>query len=139
MNNYKKLIELVQQNPELSVIPMVDGELCGDDYAWYVGSFGTARVGEYALYNDRWYDDRSDFKEAYYDYNDDALCEKFCYNPRINEYTTDAGKYTMEQYTENKKHEAELDEYLDGIAERKFKKAIIVYIGAAEMEDEDEG
>lgn len=139
MNNYKELIELVRQNPDLPVIPMVDGELCGDDYGWYIGSFGTAKVGEYALYGDRWYDDREDFKEDYYGYNDDWLCEKFQYNPRISEYTVNTGKYTKEQLAENEKHEAEMDEYLDGIAESKFKKAIIVYISAAELEGEDEG
>lgn len=138
MNNYKELLELVRQNPDLPVIPMVDGELCGDDYAWYVGSFGTARVGEYAAYGEKWYDDRDEFKEDYYGYNDDVLCAEFHYNPRINEYTVDAGKYTMEQFEKNKEAEKQMDKYLDGLAESRFKKAIIVYISAAELEDEDD-
>lgn len=44
-------------------------------------------LGEFVLYNDRFIDDREEFKEQFYDYNDDELCKKFGYEPCINEYS----------------------------------------------------
>lgn len=127
----KKLIELIQQNPDLPVVPMVDSEVCDDIYGWYMGTITTAKVGEYAHYGDRWYDDREDFKEDYCDDNDNWLYEKFNYNPRINKYTVGIW-HTKEQFIENEKHRTEMDEYLNEVAEDYFKKAILVYIVAPE-------
>lgn len=134
---HSELFSLMKSHPELPVLPMVDGETCGDDGDWYIGSFGKAQIGEYALYVDKWYDDRDSFKEDYYGYNDDWLCEQFSYDPRINEFTVKSGKYTQEQLDENNKNEKRMDEYLNQIAEKKFKKAILVYISAAELEDDE--
>ena len=37
--NRDELFRLMQENPDLPVVPMIDGEACGDDeYARYVGS-----------------------------------------------------------------------------------------------------
>lgn len=53
-NNYRtEFIKLMQRNPDLPVIPMIDGEACGDDeYARYVGSWGESYVAEYVIGED---------------------------------------------------------------------------------------
>lgn len=115
--NIKDLIKLIQENPELPVISMVEQEAVSDEYGCTAASFGKAYLEEYVIFNERYYDDRESFKEAYYDYHDEELCEKFNYKPRLpldNE--------------ENNQSATLLDEYLDSIADRYFKKAIVVYI-----------
>ena len=127
--NIQKLITLATEHPELPIIAMVDGEIVGDDsYHRWVGYFGSVELGEYVLYDDRFIDDREEFKEKYYDYNDDELCEKFGYEPGINEYTLKNGHCTRKRYEENKENEKRLEAYLDEVAERAFKAAIIVNI-----------
>lgn len=132
---HSELFSLMKSHPELPVVPMVDGEVHGDDDSWYIGSFGKAQIGEYALYGDKWYDDRDGFKEDYYDCNDDWLCEQFSYDPRIDEFTVKYGEYTQDQLDENDKNEKRMNEYLDQVAEQMFKKAILVYIGEASYRD----
>ena len=93
MNNAKELIKLISENPELPVIPLVDPvfplvdyEIVADDWDRWFGSFGRCYVGEYALYNNRFYEDREEFKEAYYDDNTDKLCEQFVENEKMKWY-----------------------------------------------------
>lgn len=126
--NIQKLICLAKEHPELPIIAMVDGEIVGDDCGRWVGDFGSVELGEYVSYNERLFDDREDFKEAYYGYNDDELCEKFKYKPGINEYTIKNRHCTREQYEKNKESEKQLEAYLDEVAKRAFKAAIIVNI-----------
>ncbi len=47
-NQYRKeLFKLMQENPDLPVVPMVDGEIVpGDDYGYWQGDWGAARVDE---------------------------------------------------------------------------------------------
>lgn len=48
MNNSEKLLKLVQENPDLPVIPMVDSEVVADDgYQWWMGEWGHSEVTEY--------------------------------------------------------------------------------------------
>ena len=122
--NIKELVKLIQENPDLPVISMVDQEAVSDEWGYTVASFGRAYLEEYALYNDRYYDDRESFKEAYYEYNDEALCARFNYNPRL-----------PSDHKENNQNEGLMDEYLDDIANQYFKKAIVVYIHPYEEED----
>lgn len=121
--NIKDLIKLIQENPELPVISMVEQEAVSDEYGYTVASFGRAYVEEYAIYNERYYDDKESFKEDYYDHRDEELNKKFNYNPMlslINDLT--------EEKDENSQNERLLDEYLDNVADQYFKKAIVVYI-----------
>ena len=121
-------LKLVKKNPTLPIIPMVDWEIVGDEWGRWMGAFGYAEVGEYAIYDDRYYTDREDFTERYYDLNDEALCEKFSYEPCINSFALSQGKCTQEQLKENEINEKRLNEYLDKVAEEYFVKAIIVNI-----------
>lgn len=60
----KNLFELINQNPELPIIPMVNYEIVADDSSMYwMASWGKARVDSYYIEDDRiWYlsDDRDE-------------------------------------------------------------------------------
>ena len=47
--NREELFRLMQENPELPVVPMVDGEIPGDDCGYWLGAWGGARIDEYLL------------------------------------------------------------------------------------------
>lgn len=47
--NRDELFRLMKENPDLPVIPMVDGEICSDDYAYYLGVWGSVSVDEYLI------------------------------------------------------------------------------------------
>lgn len=47
--NTVDLLRLIEQNPDLPVVPMVDGEIVSDDFGYYLGAFGIARVDEYLI------------------------------------------------------------------------------------------
>lgn len=51
--NRDELFRLMQENPDLPVIPMVDGEIPGDDSGYWRGAWGRARVDEYLLTSNR--------------------------------------------------------------------------------------
>lgn len=119
-------LKLVKKNPTLPIVPMVDYEIVGEDWGRWLGAFGSAYVGEYACYDDRYFEDREDFKEKYYDNNDDELCEMFNYEPCMT--FPNAKGYTKEQIEANEENEKLLEEHLDKIAEEYFIKAIIVNI-----------
>lgn len=44
-----EIIKLIQENPELPIVPMVDSEVVGDDYEYWMGHWGQCRVTEYYL------------------------------------------------------------------------------------------
>ena len=120
-------LKLIKKNPTLPIVPLVDNEIVGEDYGYWLGSFGSASVGEYAIYDDRYFTDREEFKERYFDRNDEELCEKFNYEPCMT-LPVAKGRYTKEQIETNEENEKRLEEYLDKIANENFTKAIIVYI-----------
>ena len=53
MTNAENLLKLIKDNPDLPVIPMVDGEIPGDDCGYWLGAWGTAQIDEYILTNER--------------------------------------------------------------------------------------
>ena len=124
----EKLLNLIKENPELPVVTMVDSDVVADDCGRWMGKFGFCEVGEYTLYDDRYFEDRDDFKEAYYDCNDDELCEKFNFDPRITEYSVARGEHDAKDLAINNDNEKLLETYLDEIAEKYFTKAIIVNV-----------
>lgn len=45
-----EIIKLIEENPDLPIVPMVDGEVVGDDsYQYWMGAWGKAVVTEYYL------------------------------------------------------------------------------------------
>lgn len=100
----KDLLDLIKQYPDLPVIPMVYGEVFGgDDFCSYMGEFGYARKGEYATFGERVYFDREEFTEDVYCRYDDSLNERF-------------------------DDEKEIDDFLNDLAKKAFRPAIIVYV-----------
>lgn len=54
--NIKELIRLAKENPELPIVAMVDGEICGgDDYFRWMGEIGRCYIDEYVI--DEYYGD----------------------------------------------------------------------------------
>lgn len=47
--NREELFRLMQENPDLPVVPMVDGEIVSDDCGHWLGSWGSAEVDEYFI------------------------------------------------------------------------------------------
>ncbi len=126
---FKELLKLVEENPDLPILCMVDGDVVGEDYGYWMASIGTATVGEFASYNERYYDDRQAFIEEYYARNDEAIDKYFGYSPKLAEYDAVRKTYILPEKTEEEKEaERRVDAYLEKIADRAFTKAIIVYV-----------
>ena len=53
MGNIEKLLELVKENPDLPIVPMVDSEIVADDYGYWMGKWGNCEVKEYYLGEER--------------------------------------------------------------------------------------
>lgn len=48
--NIAKILKLIQENPDLPILPMVAGEIVvGDDFGYWAGDWGNARVDEYLI------------------------------------------------------------------------------------------
>lgn len=45
----EELFRLMRENPDLPVVPMVDGEILGDDSGYWLAGWGQARVDEYLV------------------------------------------------------------------------------------------
>ena len=103
MTNEQKLLKLIAENPDLPVVPLVEYEVVGDGYGYWLGTFGYSYVGEYACYGERFYEDRDDLKEEYFNHNE----------------------YEFEGLTDDA-----LEEALDIATDHMWTKAIIVHINA---------
>ena len=97
-NKIQLLLQLIKENPDLTIIPMVYYEVVDGDYNRWMGSIGDCYVGEYAILNERYYEDRDEFEEDYYDYNMEEINEQFGYDPCICKTHIDTGLITKEQY-----------------------------------------
>ncbi len=71
-NNRDELFKLMQENPELPVIPFADGQIPGDDSGYWLESWGMAYIDDYLLLRDgddpvmlKSYDDMFDVLEKY--------------------------------------------------------------------------
>lgn len=47
--NTAELLRLVKENPDLPVVPMVDGGIAWDDSGYFMAAFGAAEVDEYII------------------------------------------------------------------------------------------
>lgn len=47
MSNIEKLLELVKENPDLPIVPMVDGEIAAEDCGYWMGKWGDCKIEEY--------------------------------------------------------------------------------------------
>lgn len=61
--NREELIRLIQENPDLPVLPMVDSDVAYDDCACYwAGSWGDVHIDEYVVSNNKCCEGRIIFK-----------------------------------------------------------------------------
>jgi hypothetical protein len=76
-NDFKHLIKLIEENPELKVIAMVDSEIVEDDgHMWWVGGWGSASVEEV------WsHDERMSIRSEDEDSLIDEVCNNICDEP----------------------------------------------------------
>lgn len=124
----KELVKLVAENPDLPIIALVHGEVCGDDCGYWLGHCGSASVELVGLIGERYYTDFEEFMEVYYDRHSDELCEKFSYNPRCCEVAVERGEFTQEQFAANCLAEEQLDNYLKEVANKYMRRAIVMYV-----------
>lgn len=52
--NIKTLLELIKENPELPIVPMVDAEIVEDGYGRWSGTWGIAEVDRYVVTDNGW-------------------------------------------------------------------------------------
>ncbi|KYD11431.1 hypothetical protein B4102_2159 [Heyndrickxia sporothermodurans] len=71
-SNIEGLLKLVKDNPELEIVPMVDNDVCGgDDFGYWMGSWGKASIDEVYHLDERIY-----FRSK----DEDELVEKLVWN-----------------------------------------------------------
>ena len=122
--NVQRFLDLVKENPDLPIVCMTDYDVVYDGSCRrWLSEIGGCYVGEYACYNDQYYNDREDFKEQYYNMNDEYLDKKFGYF-----IMWDDEHYTDRQKKEHDDAEKALESYLNSVAEEAFRRAIIVNI-----------
>ena len=51
--NREKFLKLIQENPDIPIVPIVNGEIPGDDSGYWIGAWGYACVDEYLITNTR--------------------------------------------------------------------------------------
>lgn len=74
----KHLLRLIEENPDLEIVPMVDNEVCaGDDYSTWCGSWGESRVDETYSSDERIYFRSIDDEDLVDKYADNIFDELF--------------------------------------------------------------
>lgn len=110
-----QLLKLVAENPELPIVAMVDGEIVEDPGMMWLGSITGALIADIGLIGTRYYDERYDFMDAYYSKYSETIAEKFGYSNQDPKEVRDAA-------------EAAIDDYLEQMADKYMKKAIVIYV-----------
>jgi hypothetical protein len=109
MSNVEQLLNLIKENPELPIVPMVDSEIVTDDgYCYWVGAWGTASIDEI-------YIGREGVHIKSYDDEEDVLNDLDSCQYGYDYYGRDIYSLTDEEW----------DELYKSIP---WKKAILVYI-----------
>ena len=74
-----EIIKLIEENPDLPVVPMVDGEVvCDDSYQYWLGKWGRCEVTEYYLGQEKVHFRDDDQEDVLMDM---AEC-KYCRDPQ---------------------------------------------------------
>ena len=74
--NITILLDLVKNNPELEVVPMVDTYCAGDDsYSWWLAKWGRACIDEYYISDEHVYRKSHDFDDLVEKFIDDNFDE----------------------------------------------------------------
>ncbi len=102
------LLRLIEQNPGLPVVPMVDGEIPGDDCGYWLAAWGHAAVDEYLITESR-----------------------MCFKSDDDVFDTLERCLSVEEFEALPEAESECRMYYDALP---WKKAIIVYVVPARDE-----
>lgn len=109
--NRETLFRLMKENPDLPVIPFVDGEIvAGDEFGSWMGSWGASRVDEFLF-------PPSDYEPVIFKSNDDV-------------FDTLEKCLSVEEFDSLPEKEAECKEIYD---ELPWEKAIIASIDMPEL------
>lgn len=106
--NREELLRLMQEHPELPIVPMVDSDIVADDGGYWLGSWGSAQVDEYIIA------DRT---------------EQFLFKSDDDVFDTLERHLSYEEFEALPETEAECRPYYDNLP---WIKAIIVYINLPE-------
>ena len=70
----QKLMQLIQENPNLPIVPMVDYEVCcGEDHSYWMGGWGEAEVDKYYIDDERiWF-----YSDSLEDLVDQVIDQRF--------------------------------------------------------------
>lgn len=75
--NREELFKLMEENPELPIVPMVDYEVVAEDSGRWLGSWGSAYIGEYLIGEDEMYfredDDMYEVEKVIEEFLDDGV------------------------------------------------------------------
>lgn len=84
--NIEKLLQLIKENPDLPIMPMVDGDVvCSSDYGHWIGKFGSCKLDEYLI--DDWNGNGCvRFKSNEYDYEIIESIAEFKYSGTVDGY-----------------------------------------------------
>lgn len=72
-----KIIKLIQENPDLPIIPIVDAEVVADDYGYWMGKWGHCEVTEYYLGRENIHFKDDDEEDVLMDLEGCGYCEDF--------------------------------------------------------------
>lgn len=53
--NREELFKLIQENPDLPIVPMVDYEIVAEDSGRWLGAWGSSYIGEYIIGEEKVY------------------------------------------------------------------------------------
>lgn len=102
------LLELIKENPNLKIIPMVSAEIvASDDFGYWAGEWGKANIDEYWVNDERIYFKSTDYEDLVEQYIDSLY-----YNPTMDNKTDEEFQRLAEEKVEN----------------LEWNKAIVVYI-----------
>lgn len=126
-----RLLYLAAENPNLPVVYVTDDRYTDEYIETGCAKACGVRIGYVCLYRGCAYTDKGEFIDDYYNINEDALTDMFNYDSsKAYEYI--GGKQTLTDDKDVLNAMKMLDEYLDGVVERAFHKAIIVTLGAVD-------
>lgn len=65
------LFDLIKENPDLEILPMVDTEcVCDDSHGYWMANWGRARIDEYYCSDERVYFRENEFEDLVEDFMD---------------------------------------------------------------------
>lgn len=114
----KEFLELIKNNPDLPIIPMVDSEVCcGNEYDYWCGSWTRSEVDEYCIFHMRG-------EERFFSRDE---------QDKIEEYLADDFS-DFEEYADLSDEEFNkvVKEKIEGL---NWTRAIVVWIGLPEVDN----